>query len=479
MAIETPSLLIVHQNLNMAKTLATLLAKEYNVYIAKLASHVADQVESNRIELVLASQQLPDSTGLALFDRLRQSHPEVVRILLVSDSDLAGIDIEMALSGEIIHRYLTEPLRSSHFLSSIRKGIELFESRAGALKGTNPAQPIPEEAAPPVYAPQEEPGEKEPETSDTALPAFDEVEQLEAAGLSYEAIFQKQQEVQHALERLQEKDQRIEQLEAVQKALTEDKEELLEKMVQLQMENAALGVLRQENSAMREEMDRLRAEGAQELERVRAQAAEDADRIRAEAGREIESAVAKAASATEQLKAEMEALRAENGRMHEQAQGYRSEREAIQAEADKLREELNSLGRLKALGPASAPLTASELEQTVDALEIYSKAAQWCMQAFQLQRLNEMLEIDVQKSELEISRLHEGMAGLRTRFEHEQAGLLRQSRQLDEQYRALRQESQAREVSCDRLRKERDELARKVSWMQAQWKAKQEQNEEG
>ena len=503
MAVETPSLLIVHQNLNMAKTLATLLAKEYNVYIAKLASHVADMIESNRIRLVLASQQLPDSTGLALFSELRLSHPLVIRILLISDADKDGANVEEALAGEIIHRYLTEPLRSSHFLTSIRKGMELYASRADAISAPEaeqdiliPPQPAQLFDQPALF--QEEPPAEDLTASDAepvqteeapTPPIIDEVDRLEAVGLNYELMLQQQHEVRQALERLEEKQQRIEQLEAVQKQLTEDKEQLLEKMMQLQRENAALAVLRQENAEMREEVERSRAErdreleafmaeAAEEIERLKTKDAHEIDRLKTEAAQEAERLKAEAALEIDGLRAEIAGLSADNESLSQEAEALRTGAETAQSEAQKLREELNRMGMLKALGTAT-PVTAAELQQSIDHLEIYSKAAEWYMQASQLQRLNKMLEMNVQKCQVEISRLHDGMASLRSQFEQDQAKILRQSRQVEEQYRTLRHKSDVQEASCNRLKMERDELAQKVLWMQTQWKAKLDQNGEG
>lgn len=546
MAVETPSLLIVHQNLNMAKTLATLLAKEFNVYIAKSASQVADLVESNNIQLVLASQQLPDSTGLVLFSQFRLAHPEVIRILLIQDSDRESLNIEDALAGEIIHRYLTEPLRSSHFLSSIRKGIQLYTPAVEADKAPQTESEVP------VPAPslstsetlpfqEDAPEDVEPISASVKISsAADEVGELKAVSLNYETMQQHQKEVQQALERLEEKQQRIEQLEAMQKQVTEDKDQLLDKILQLQRENAALTVLRrenveltdevnrlktesrreierlkteateeadrlkaqaaQENDRLNTEIDRLKLEAAQEADRLKAQAARDSellkaessreidrlnteiDRLKLEAAQEVDRLKAQTTRDTELLKAEAvreaDCLKAEVAELKEANDKVNEQARAAQIEAGKLREELSSLGMLKGFG-AGAPVTTAELQQNIDSFEIYSKAAEWYMQISQLQKLNQMLEMTVHKGEEEVSRLHESMAALRSQIEQDQAKVLKQSRQVVEQYSALKEKSEAREASCYRLQKERDELAQKVLWMQAQWKAKLAHSEEG
>jgi len=441
MAVETPSLLIIHQNVNMAKTLATLLAKQYNVYIAQLTSNVSELIVSNKIQLVLASQQLPDSTGLGLFSDLRRSHPEVVRLLLIPEADRDRLNLEEAITTQVIHRYLTEPLRTSHFLETVRKGVELYSGRTDSAGSSQAPEPglkaaifiIPDKAAEQGTFVEEAVSEPIDETQIPAASAVSEAEALESASLSYEAVNQKQREMQHLLDQIEEKQERIEQLEAVQKQLAEDREQLLVKMAQLQKENAALVVLRQENAALREEADRLRT-GASLLE-----------------------------EGNEQLKVQLESLQ--------------KDAEKMQGELENMREQMKSLGMLKTLAP-TGPVTPAELQQSVDPMEIYTKAAEWRTQVFQLQRLNGVLDLKLRTSEAEVARLHEEGSGWRSRFEGEQWRLAREARELKERVKELRHKSEVQEALCNRLQQERDELARKLLWMQNQWKAKLDQSGE-
>lgn len=435
MAVGTPSLLIIHHNVNMAKTLATLLAKEYNVFISQSTSNISELIVSNNIQLVLASQHLPDGTGLSLFAGLHRSHPEVVRVLLVPEADRDSLDLEEALTNETIHRYLTEPLRGSRFLETIRKGIEFYSGKADFDEIPVKVSQSPGIA---VTAEAELAGEQKPVAEETAgesagraeaqmVSAESEVEALESASLSYEAVHQQQREMQQVLDRLEEKQQRVEQLEAVQKQLTEDREQLLGRITQFQKENAALVVLRQENASLRE----------------------DAQQARAEISRLVEE--------REHLQAQLESL-------------HNDSRER-QSELEGLREQMKNLGMLRDLAPGGA-VTTAELQQSVDPMQIYSKAAEWRTQVSQLQRLNGVLDLKVRNCEAEIGRLHEEMNDRRSQLDKEHARLVRQSRELDEQVKELRQRSEVQEASLNRLRQEKEELARKLLWMQSQWKAK-------
>jgi DNA-binding response OmpR family regulator len=408
MAVETPSLLIVHQNPNMAKTLATLLSEDYDIYIARQASQVSQIIESTAIHLVLATQQLPDSTGLVLFSELRRNRPHIVRILIVDAEDKRNIDIGDAISREVIHRYLEEPLTSSIFLEAVRRGIQLCQN----------LEPPPEHSDLPPDAEQEDQGERleaaseesmEEPGSEASATEASEAESLHHAGQAYGSM-QQERERQQALAIIEEKQTRIENLEAIQKQLIQEKEELLDRLVQAQKENMAMTVLRQENVRLTEENTLLKDER-----------------------QSFEQRIASLETQSEELRGELEGARGQ----------------------------LSSLGMLQDLGSVNVP-TPAELRETVDPLEIYEKSAEWCMQFTQLRKLCSILDLKVHRADQEISELHEQIAGLRTQFDREKMGLMKKISEYEEQYHSFRQELEAQTALCDRLEREKEELAGKL-----------------
>ena len=409
MAVETPSLLIVHQNPNMAKTLATILSDEYDIYIAKQASQVSPIIESHPIHLVLASQQLPDSTGLVLFTELRRSRPHVVRILLVTDEDKRSIDVGEALSREIVHRYLEEPLTSSLFIEAVRKGIQLYETVESAVQ---PAERAPEMEKQELIETQGTIPEEalEGPVPEASAPDTSEADTLQHVSQAYGVSMQQEHERQQALELLEEKQALIVNLEALQKQLMQEKAELLERLLQTQKENAAMGVLRQENARLTDENARLQGEQKAFEQR-------------------IDSLVAQS--------------------------------EELGSELEEVRSQLSSLGMLQALGTVKA-LTAKELRDSIDPLEIYEKSAVWCTQLTQLQKLNSLLDLKAHRSDREISELQEQIDGMRVQFEGEKSGLIKKLNEYEVQYQTFMQRLAAQIALCEELKREKDELAGKL-----------------
>ena len=358
---------------------------------------------------MLASQQLPDSTGLVLFTELRRSRPHVARILLVTDEDKRSIDVGEALSREIIHRYLEEPMTSSLFIEAVRKGILLYETVESAVQPAERTSEMEKQELIETQGtiPEEALEEPVPEAS---APDTSEADTLQHASQAYGVSMQQEHGRQQALELLEEKQARIVNLEALEKQLMQEKAELLERLLQTQKENAAMGVLRQENARLTDENARLQGEQKAFEQR-------------------IDSLVAQS--------------------------------EELGSELEEVRSQLNSLGMLQALGTVEA-LTAKELRDSIDPLEIYEKSAVWCTQLSQLQKLNSLLDLKAHRSDREISELQEQIDGMRVQFEGEKSGLIKKLNEYEVQYQTFMQRLAAQIALCEELKREKDELAGKL-----------------
>ncbi len=628
MVDQVPSLLIVHQNLNMAKTLATLLAREYNVYIARLASHADELVESNRIKVVLASRQLPDSTGLALFTELCRLHPRVIRILLIMEDEKDAAFVEEAMSDGIIHRYLTEPLRSAQFIETVRKAFQLYDEspRSEPVKAPRGAVSAGSDAAAASDAPADEGAPRESEsgrvpepadlelavpltspgpagptseatarqassdagattpasgppwTRDPDMPASDmqvlqamqavhgaaspertagnETDELELASRNYEAVMLYQRERQLALDLVEQKQQQIENMEAIQRGLMNEKERLLGEVERLHKEITALNVARQENTRLAEENVRLKEKSdlvTQQAEKLKTEVdglksqwemleqentrLQDENSLYRTMAEDIEKENAQLKPRVETLTADVERLRSETSRLTDENAGLKEENEqfareleetrvqletwkadsedsknmaAAQAERsllleqekaefekkarsletllsesrarseelgaqlEKARAQLNSLGMVDGFQVDMTPSTAREIRTKFDPLEIFDKAAEWRTQLSVVQGINKALEHRVRRYEEEVSRLHEKLEDVRAKHDEKQAGLLRESRGFEEQYKSLREELRLRDTECSELQREKADLAGKLLWFQTHWNQRQE-----
>jgi predicted nucleic acid-binding Zn-ribbon protein len=115
-----------------AKDLAGLVVNQHDVYIylAGLGARAGEFLQNVGIDLVIASQELPDMTGMELFADLSRSHPAVGRVLLLSGEE--GVDAHEAVRRGLIDYYMVEPMDDSAFMNILRD-IARRDSPAGEL----------------------------------------------------------------------------------------------------------------------------------------------------------------------------------------------------------------------------------------------------------------------------------------------------------------------------------------------------------
>lgn len=74
-----------------------------------------------RVDLVVADHRMPGMTGVELLTRVREEHPEVVRVLVTAYADL---DVAIAaLERAEVHYYLRKPWDASEIQSLIASAL--------------------------------------------------------------------------------------------------------------------------------------------------------------------------------------------------------------------------------------------------------------------------------------------------------------------------------------------------------------------
>jgi alkylated DNA repair dioxygenase AlkB len=141
------SVLIVHSDIHVAKALASSIVEghEVYVYIAGMGARVREFLRSIGVDLVIASQKLPDMTGMELFSQLSRSNPWVRRVLLLSGED--EVNGDDAVSQGLIHYYMIEPIETPAFLHIIKENIQGKKAAGG------PETEAPGHDESPVYPP--------------------------------------------------------------------------------------------------------------------------------------------------------------------------------------------------------------------------------------------------------------------------------------------------------------------------------------
>jgi diguanylate cyclase (GGDEF)-like protein len=142
------TLLIVDQDPAIVTALGTLLRPDgYRVLAARSAAEGFELLAMNTVQVILCEHDLSTLSGAEFLDRVKELHPDVVRIILSAHRDVDAL--MSAINRGAIHRYYTKPWDDGLLRANIRDAFRNFwvaddARRDGDLTGSRP----PSEALP-------------------------------------------------------------------------------------------------------------------------------------------------------------------------------------------------------------------------------------------------------------------------------------------------------------------------------------------
>jgi signal transduction histidine kinase len=118
-------LLVVDDEPDLVHSVMDLLRFDYRVLGATRAAEGLRILEREQVHIVMSDQRMPEMTGVDFLMRLRDSHPEVVRLLFTAYADIkAVID---AINQGSVYRYITKPWEPQELQAVLRQAAEHYE----------------------------------------------------------------------------------------------------------------------------------------------------------------------------------------------------------------------------------------------------------------------------------------------------------------------------------------------------------------
>jgi response regulator RpfG family c-di-GMP phosphodiesterase len=121
----TPTVLCVDDEVNILSSLKRLLRPTgYRVLIAESASMALEliEAENGRVNLVISDMRMPGMDGAQLLAKVRETWPEIMRILLTGYSDVESTIA--AINDGQIYRYISKPWNDQELLLTVREALE-------------------------------------------------------------------------------------------------------------------------------------------------------------------------------------------------------------------------------------------------------------------------------------------------------------------------------------------------------------------
>src|SRR5688572_28960879 len=85
------NILFVDDEERIVKLLNMMFRSKYNVFTATSGKEAIEICKTNRIDVIVSDQRMPEMTGIQLLAEIRQMSPNTVRLLLTGYSDLVAI----------------------------------------------------------------------------------------------------------------------------------------------------------------------------------------------------------------------------------------------------------------------------------------------------------------------------------------------------------------------------------------------------
>jgi diguanylate cyclase (GGDEF)-like protein/hemerythrin-like metal-binding protein len=126
---DQPCLLLVDDEPNVLNSLKRLLRREgYRILTAQSGAQGLDLLASNRIEVILSDQRMPEMTGSEFLSRAKSLYPDTVRLMLSGYSELAAMTD--AVNRGAIYKFLSKPWSDEELKTEIRLAFRHQKERA-------------------------------------------------------------------------------------------------------------------------------------------------------------------------------------------------------------------------------------------------------------------------------------------------------------------------------------------------------------
>jgi DNA-binding NtrC family response regulator len=131
---EPIRILFVDDEERILRSLALQFRREYEVLTESDPRRALERLESDRVQIIVSDQRMPQMSGAELLAQARQIAPDTLRILLTGYSDLdAAVE---ALNSGGIFRYLTKPWDQQEMAFTLRQAAQIAARQLQAPKAS-------------------------------------------------------------------------------------------------------------------------------------------------------------------------------------------------------------------------------------------------------------------------------------------------------------------------------------------------------
>lgn len=127
--MSTPSVrvLYIDDEENNLQAFKASFRRLYEIYTANSAAEGLKILQSVNIQVILADQKMPNTTGVEFFKSITETFPDPIRILLTGYTDIEAL--ADAINHGDIYRYITKPWNDLELHNSIKNAYDAYRAK--------------------------------------------------------------------------------------------------------------------------------------------------------------------------------------------------------------------------------------------------------------------------------------------------------------------------------------------------------------
>ncbi|MEM8932435.1 MAG: response regulator [Acidobacteriota bacterium] len=125
--VQHPTILYVDDEPNNLVLFRAAFEQLYTVHTAESAAEALDLLAEHKIQIVVADQRMPGTTGVELMRKLIDDFPEALRIILTGYIDIDAA--VLAINSGRVHGYVTKPWKLGHLAEMIEEAAICHDGR--------------------------------------------------------------------------------------------------------------------------------------------------------------------------------------------------------------------------------------------------------------------------------------------------------------------------------------------------------------
>ena len=124
--MERPVVLYVDDEAGNLAAFNAAFRRDFDVRLAQNAHEAMEALDHERIDVMITDQRMPTLTGINLVRRTKETHPEVVKMILTGFADH---DVVLAALNEgLVYRFFEKPWIPSLIVQEVKGAHDLLQS---------------------------------------------------------------------------------------------------------------------------------------------------------------------------------------------------------------------------------------------------------------------------------------------------------------------------------------------------------------